>query len=124
MDRLTVAAHDQKISLWINRIRECKASKQTVSEWCEDNGVGIKTYYYWMRKIKREAFDAIPAERKPKGFSNTPSQTAFAEIPKCRTAKSSSTAVIIRVGNTTLEIQNGADANTVENTLRIIKCLC
>lgn len=51
MDRLTVATHDQKISLWNNRIRECKASNQTVSEWwCEDNDVGIETYYYWMRK--------------------------------------------------------------------------
>lgn len=64
MDSLTAATHSQKLSLWIDRIRKCKASKQTVPDWCDANGIHIKTYYYWMRKIKREAFDSIPAERK------------------------------------------------------------
>lgn len=66
MDRLTVATHSQKLSLWIKRIGECRASNQKVSDWCTAHDVSIKSYYYWFRKINREAFDAIPAERKPK----------------------------------------------------------
>ncbi|WP_437126096.1 IS66 family insertion sequence element accessory protein TnpA [Lacrimispora amygdalina] len=37
----------------LSRIRDCRASGQKVSCWCEHNGIGIKSSYYWMRKIKR-----------------------------------------------------------------------
>ncbi len=63
MVRLTVAADSQKLSLWIERIQECMASNQNVSDLCTAHAVGRKSYYYWICKNKREAFDAIPAEK-------------------------------------------------------------
>ncbi len=33
MVHLTVAADSQKLSLWIERIQECMASNQKVSDW-------------------------------------------------------------------------------------------
>jgi hypothetical protein len=94
-----------------------------VSDWCTAHDVSIKSYYYWLRKIKREAFDAIPAERIPKVPTVASQPSMFAEIPHTTANLSSSTAVIIRLGNTTLEIQNGADQETIENTLRTIRHL-
>lgn len=64
MDQLTVATHNQKLEFWLARIRDCRASGMSVADWCNTNGISIKTYYYWMRKIKREAFESLPAERK------------------------------------------------------------
>ena len=61
MDQLTVATHDQKLRLWISRIQECRSSGITVEAWCKQQGFSSKNYYYWMRKIKREAFEALPA---------------------------------------------------------------
>ena len=87
-------------------------------------GFSLKSYYYWFRKIKREAFDAIPAERKPKVPTVSSQPSMFAEVPQTTADFSSSTAVIIRLGNTTLEIQNGADQETIEHTLRTIRHLC
>ena len=52
MDNLTLATHNQKISLWIQHIKECQASNQTVADRCKANHIGTKTYYYWMCKIK------------------------------------------------------------------------
>lgn len=124
MDRLTVVTHSQKLSLCIKRIGECRASNQKVSDWCTAHDVSIKSYYYWFRKIKREAFDAIPAERKPKVPTVSSQPSMFAEVPQTTADFSSSTAVIIRLGNTTLEIQNGADQETIEHTLRTIRHLC
>lgn len=69
MDKLTTVTHDYNLKLWINRINECHASGLTVSKWCEENNIGIKNYYYWMRKIKREAFDALPEELRKKAAS-------------------------------------------------------
>ena len=64
MDQLTVAVHDQRIALWISRIQECRASGLTVDTWCKQNGLTSKNYYYWMRKIKSEAFDALSDDMK------------------------------------------------------------
>lgn len=61
MDKLTTVLHDYNLALWTNRIRECRASGLTVSRWCDQNNIGTKNYYYWMRKIKWEAFDALSA---------------------------------------------------------------
>ena len=60
--------------------------------WCQ-----YKVYYYWLRKIKREAFDAIPAERKPKVPTVASQPSMFAEVPHTTANFSSSTAVIIRL---------------------------
>lgn len=124
MDSLTIATHNQQLSVWIQRIRECKESSQTVTAWCAENNISLKSYYYWMRKIKREAFDALPQERKPRVPSEVSPATVFAEISKSSTVLTSGTAVILRIGETAVEIQNGADAVTIENVLRILHTLC
>ena len=124
MDSLTLTTHERNLKLWLSRIRDCRASGQTVSCWCEHNGVGIKTYYYWMRKIKREAFDALPEKQKIKAPVSSSNHTFFAELPKQGKSFTEGTAVLIRFGGTVLEIQNGAEEATIENTLRVIKSLC
>ena len=84
MDNLTLATHNQRLSLWIERIKEYQASNQTVAAWCETNNICIKTYYNWMRKIKREAFDALPMERKTRATKSL--LPTFAELPKPTTS--------------------------------------
>lgn len=66
MNQLTIASHNHKMQLWISRIQECRTSNQTVVNWYSENDISIKSYYYWLRKIKSEAFEALPAERKSK----------------------------------------------------------
>jgi hypothetical protein len=86
--------------------------------------IGIKSYYYWMRKIKREAFDSLPAVQKPQNFSPIAGNTSFAEIPRKVPSANTEAAIVIRFQGMILEIQNGADAVTIENTLRVINNLC
>jgi hypothetical protein len=44
MDRLTVTTDSHKLSLWIERIQEYRASNQKVSDWCTAHNVSIKSY--------------------------------------------------------------------------------
>ncbi|WP_027400093.1 IS66 family insertion sequence element accessory protein TnpA, partial [Anaerovorax odorimutans] len=62
MDKLTRVSHEYKVSLWAGRIKECRQSGITVAKWCDQNNIGIKTYYYWMRKLKREVFENLSDE--------------------------------------------------------------
>lgn len=125
MDQLTVATHDQKLRLWISRIQECRSSGITVEAWCKQQGFSSKNYYYWMRKIKREAFEALPAERKPTAkMQPVVCEAPFAEIPIGTVSENTTAVCCIRLGNAVLEVNSGADSVTIENVLRAIKNLC
>lgn len=123
MNQLSIASHNHKIQLWISRISECQASNLTVADWCFEHNVSIKTYYYWMRKIKAEAFEALPAERKSKMLSQKPT-SPFAEVILPEQASANSCAIKLQVHGVVLEIQNGAAIETIEHTLRAVKSLC
>ena len=93
-----------------------------VASWCSENDISIKSYYYWMRKIKFEAFEALPAERKSKVLPQK-QDAPFAEVALIEKSRTGACAVKIYVGDLLLEIQNGADGQSVEHTLRAIQKL-
>lgn len=123
MNQLTVASHNHKIQIWADRIKECRASSQTVADWCIDHNISIKSYYYWMRKIKSEAFDALPAKQKSKLLPEK-TDTAFTQVTLAQRTTDNSCAIRLHIRDILLEIQNGADSQTVELTLRAIENLC
>lgn len=126
MDKLTTASHDYNLTLWANRIKECRVSGLTVNRWCEQNNIGIKNYYYWMRKIKREAFDALPAELK-ENIPSTVDSTApvFSKINLSADSRTmSNAAVTILLNDISINVQDGASETIIRNTLLAIRSLC
>lgn len=123
MDKLTVASHEAKLALWTGRIRECKASGLTVKEWCRQNGLGDKSYYYWMRKIKKEAFEALQ-EQLVLPAPVMQEQAVFSEIRLPKQTISEGTAAIIHINGVRMEIQNGACAQTIQSLLASVQGLC
>lgn len=124
MDKLTVASHEARLSLWLERIRACKSSGLSVKEWCKQNGLTDKNYYYWMRKIKREAFEAlqeqtsvqeVPFEKKTV-FSKVSLPVSYTEP--------TGTAAVLHLNGMCIEIQNGASANTIHALLSAVRTLC
>ena len=53
MDQLT---HNVRRSNWINIIRQCqdRPAGTTAKQWLVENDISEKSYYYWLRKIRRE----------------------------------------------------------------------
>lgn len=76
MDQTT---HDARRAIWQNIIRQCQERPvhTTVKQWCAENDIGEKAYYYWLRKFRKEAAQQMPV---PVTASN-PSPVTFAEIP-------------------------------------------
>ena len=42
---------------WQKLIDECQSSGMTVKAWCEANDVSDKSYYYWLKKIRKRALE-------------------------------------------------------------------
>ena len=108
---LQVMAKQERLANWTARIAACRGSGMTVREWCRENGLSEKTYYYWQRRL----FDTLSQQRKA-------IQPTFAEItPSTRGRLDSCIAVTVRVSGVEADIHAGADAATVETVLRVLK---
>ncbi len=49
-----------KLQYWLDVIRQCRASGLTNQAWCEQNQISLKSYYYWIAKIRRLALEELP----------------------------------------------------------------
>ena len=47
--------HRAKLQEWSEKIAECRGSGKTVKEWCREQGLNTKTYYYWEKAYVTEA---------------------------------------------------------------------
>ena len=56
MDQST---HDVSMTNWLNIISQCQNRPTGISakQWLAENDVNEKSYYYWLRKIRREAYE-------------------------------------------------------------------
>lgn len=112
-----------KTERWIEIIRECQKSGLSNNEWCIQNGISIKSYYYYLAKIRKMAITEIPY----KNNYNTPSVPSLVspsqEIVEVRPPSSvypsdsnCSSALTLYKGDTKIDI----DANCPEWMLKEI----
>ena len=76
MDQIT---HDVRRATWQSIIKQCQERPEytTVKQWCLENGIREKSYYYWLRKFRKEAAEQMPVL----AAATKPSPVTFAEIP-------------------------------------------
>ena len=55
MDKITEAKKQVKLRNWLMMYSEYQASGQTVRQWCANNNITPKTYYYRLRKLREDA---------------------------------------------------------------------
>ena len=61
-----------KLQYWLEVIRQCRASGLTNQAWCEQHNISLKSYYYWIAKIRKLALEDLP--RKNNGIHATADQ--------------------------------------------------
>lgn len=81
MDRIT---HQVRLANWTKIIEECnnRPAGTTAKQWLRDNGISEKSYYYWLRKVRREVYSS--KEMELPAIHSLPKQqpaVTFAEIP-------------------------------------------
>lgn len=68
-----------KLQYWLDVIRQCRASGLTNQAWCEQHNISLKSYYYWIAKIRKLALEDLP--RKSYGVHPPADQTALLPDP-------------------------------------------
>ena len=125
MSEISSMKHQVNLAKWTSIIQACQSSGMHVTEWCKTNDVNIKSYYYWLRKVREKAISNLPAEVKSslaKVEENSP--VSFRKLEVQSPVSDMAPAVIIRLPYASLEISNDASQRTVEAVLLALKSTC
>ena len=114
-------AQQYRFNQWTQRISDCRSSGNTVTDWCAENNIKISSYFYWLKKIRQAACEALPAINAENN-----------QIVPLRVAHSTATSgsadqkislpeIVIKIGTVNMEIHNNASQGLIENTLRALQ---
>ena len=103
----------------------------TVREWCEAAGIGYKNFYRRRKCVQEEMLEALESQNnKSKALSLTTVnqkqlsvQTEHPVITPVNVPQSKGAALTVWIGHYAIDIQNGADAGTIDQVLRVVSRL-
>lgn len=61
---------------WAELVKECHNSGMKVREWCQQNDIDEKRYYYWQRKVRQEILQI-----QETSTTTVEKVTTFAQLP-------------------------------------------
>ena len=57
--RLQTTKQMMRLQEWSEQIKARNASGLSVKQWCEENGINVKTYYLHQRRVQEELLDKL-----------------------------------------------------------------
>ncbi len=112
MDKI---AHEVRTQEWFSIIQACNTSGQPKKQWCEENGISIRKFFYWQKRIRAGFYTearkdtAIVSVPQAEATRMTP---AFAEIPATSVTAGADVEFqsdsVIKFGGVTIRLSNAA----------------
>ena len=121
MDQVTKVRQHFKHEEWKSIISECRASGMTVKAWCKANGIVEQTYYKNLKKLREEMIENLPA---PITTDTCEKPAVFKKLEVQSPIPDTKAAVIIRLGNATIEVNEGTSQQTVQAVLLALQNVC
>ncbi len=113
-------AQQYRLNQWTQRIREHRSSGQTVADWCAEHNIKESSYFYWLKRIRLAACEALPT-LKAEGNQIVPVNIPVHAAGSGRGNEEASAAVVVRFNAVALEIHNNASPALIERTLRALQ---
>ena len=115
---IAAARHESLLKIWKQRIVECKNSGLTVAQWCKQNQIGIKTYYYWQPKVwERETKILKTAEET--GAVSLPTQFAQINLPAAA-PELSQADVVLHYNDWSIELRNSVSPVLLNRIMQMV----
>lgn len=122
MDQVTNIKNQFRAEQWAGIIRECQASNQTVVSWCAEHDVGLKSYYYWLRKLRMAEIQKTEPTVLAEVKNEVPA--VFKKLEVQSSVPNTQAAVIIRLNGATIEVNEGTSQQTIQAVLLALQSVC
>ena len=111
------AKHESYLQLWRGRVMECRNSGKPIVVWCKENGINIKTYYFWQKRVwDKETQTLIQIGQNQ---LSQPQAVQFAQV-NLGMETSSDADIVIRKDDWTVEIRNTANPALLSTVLQAV----
>lgn len=117
--------NEVRLNQWKLIIKQCQSRPegQTAKQWMEENGVQENAYYYWLRKVRREAYSQMNGRNVSLPAAPEKRAVTFAELsmtPQLNPEGSFSfqPAVVIKTSSATMALSNEVSDRLLDRILR------
>lgn len=114
-----------RMETWRSNISDCNASGLTIKKWCLENDLSEASYYYWLKKIRKDVI----------GRSESLSTRTEAIVPMLQTLTErinnspdtidkshiDSSQMTITTNNMRIDFKSNASTELVVNVLEVLK---
>lgn len=117
MDHIT---HEMRLANWKSIVEQCHARPegQSAKQWLAEHDINEKQYYYWQRRIRREAYAQLSGNLPAVGCT---SELAFAELSLTHGTVGVSSQfkpdAVIRSSKVTIELSNSISEQLLSRIL-------
>lgn len=59
MSEIAMVKKEMKLAQWAEMVRQRNESGLTVTDWCKENGINLKTYYYRLKRMRQAVCNEI-----------------------------------------------------------------
>lgn len=109
MDDVLAMRSEYRLQQWSEMARACRESGLSNKEFCRQNGISEKTYYYWLRRLRQVACE------------NT--QPKLVRLDAAKDQEPDHCAILLRYKDAELEIRAGTDCDTIATVLQALKSI-
>lgn len=99
---------------WERRIADFQASGLTQMNWCEHHGLKLHQLKYWLKRIQGTKEQAVRTQKK---------QWVPLELAK-ESPVSEQNPMQIKVGQATIEVKTGFNADLLADVVKVLGSLC
>lgn len=125
MDKTT---YQVRCANWKSVIEQCQARPegQSAKQWLAENNVSEKKYYYWLRKLRKEAYDgmqtSLQAAVLPTGdpARSVPTVSYAAFSAEGILERENTPAIVIRTQKSTIEISSDVPEKVI---IKLVKAV-
>ncbi len=124
-------SHKVRHDRWLQILTECNNRDQSISktQWCQNNGVNIKSFYYWQRQFRNELLVLSQSSSKhvpafvdiTSDISSQESKTIPISPKDLATEKTFIPELLIQSGDFRVYVSGTVQEQTLDTVIRVLR---
>ena len=106
-----------RLNQWTEIIRRYYSSGQTVAVFCKEQDLNPKSYYYWLKRVREAAYEALPVITNGK---NMIIPLSLGKSAACPNEPVGNSKITLHYGEFSLDLQENTSLTFIENTIRTL----
>lgn len=113
MSEMMAVRSEYRLQQWAQVVEQCRESGLSNREYCRQNGIAEKTYYYWLRRLREAAAKQV----------QTPTLVHLDAEPEAPVESIAAGIIHLRIKEAEMTIPSGVDPATIQTVIQALQCV-